>query len=61
MRRAAALLLAFPAPLLAQAHDGVVHVRTHPELSDLALMVCAVAGVWLVRRAMRRRFAKPKD
>lgn len=42
--------------LLAQSgHGGVVHPRTGPALSDLALFICAAVGVWIVRRAMRRR------
>lgn len=40
------------------AHSGVVDVRTGPEPSDIALFVCAAAGVWLVRRAMRKRFRR---
>jgi hypothetical protein len=40
----ALLLAAAPAP------------RTAPELSDVALFACAVAAVWFVRRALRRRF-----
>ena len=43
--------------LVASGHDGTVHPRTAPELSDLALFATAAAGVWLVRRALRRRFA----
>ncbi len=45
-------------PLLTatSGHDGVVHPRTRPELSDLALFAAAVFAVWLVRRALRRRF-----
>jgi hypothetical protein len=42
----------------AGGHSGVVHRKTGPELSDIALFVVAAIGVWLVRRAMRRRFAK---
>jgi hypothetical protein len=62
MRFFLALLLATPA--LAAPHTGVIKVRTGPELSDIALFVMAAFGVWLVRRAMRARFAKrdaPKD
>lgn len=57
-----ALLLATPA--LAAPHSGIVKARTSPELSDVALFVLAVLGVWFVRRAMRARFAKrdtPQD
>ncbi|MEG3176271.1 hypothetical protein U1872_08530 [Sphingomonas sp. RB3P16] len=56
MRFLLALLLASPA--LAAPHSGVVKVRTGPELSDIILFVVAALGVWLVRRAMRARFAK---
>lgn len=52
------------APALA-AHSGQATQRTAPELADVALFVMAAAGVWVVRRAMRARFAKrraaPKD
>ena len=44
---------------VAHGHTGVVAPRTGPELSDLALFAVAVAAVWFVRRALRRRF--PKD
>lgn len=49
-------------PLLAVAsgHTGTPHVRTGPELSDLALFAVAALAVWLVRRALRRRFT-PRD
>lgn len=43
------------------AHSGVAHPRTAPELSDIALFVMAAAGVWFVRRALRRRFAKARE
>ena len=62
MRFFLALLIATPA--LAAPHSGVVKVRTGPELSDIVLFGVAALGVWLVRRAMRKRFAKrdtPKD
>ncbi len=42
--------------LAAAPHSGVIHPRTHPELSDLALFAAAALAVWLVRRALRRRF-----
>lgn len=42
--------------LVASGHSGVAHRRTGPELSDLALFACACLGVWIVRRALRRRF-----
>ncbi|CUS45121.1 MAG: hypothetical protein V4610_05465 [Pseudomonadota bacterium] len=50
-----ALLLAAPAWA---AHSGVARPRTSPELSDIALFAMAAIGVWLVRRALRARFAK---
>jgi hypothetical protein len=53
-----ALLIAAPAMAVTPAHTGVPKVRTGPELSDIALFVIAALGVWLVRRAMRARFAK---
>ena len=61
--RFALLLLLTGTPALAQVppHSGVVHTRSMPELSDIALFAMAVAGVWLVRRALRKRFAKPTD
>ena len=43
---------------VAGGHSGIVHRRTGPEWSDVALFVVAALGVWLVRRAMRRRFAR---
>lgn len=49
-----------PALTVAHGHTGVVAPRTGPELSDLALFAVAVAAVWLVRRALRKRF-QPKD
>lgn len=50
------ILFVMPTAVFA-AHSGVTKVRTAPEWSDIALFVMAVAGVWLVRRAMRARFA----
>jgi uncharacterized protein YneF (UPF0154 family) len=35
-----------------------VHPRTGPEASDIALFAVAAIGVWLVRRALRKRFLK---
>ncbi len=58
MRLALALLIASPA--LAAPHSGVATPRTAPELSDIALFAMAAGGVYLVRRAMRARFAKAK-
>lgn len=42
---------------VASGHTGTAKVRTGPELSDLALFAMAALAVWLVRRALRRRFA----
>jgi len=55
---ALALLIAAPAFAVTPAHTGVPKIRTGPELSDIALFVIAALGVWLVRRALRARFAK---
>jgi len=55
------LFLAAPAFANVPPHSGVIHTRSMPELSDIALFVMAVAGVWLVRRALRKRFAKLSD
>ncbi|KQO06813.1 hypothetical protein [Sphingomonas sp. Leaf242] len=41
-------------------HSGVVHPRTGPEMSDIALFGFAAIGVWLVRRALRKRFIKSR-
>ncbi len=48
---------------LATPHSGVAAPRTGPALSDIALFVLAAFGVFLVRRALRKRFTKrpPKD
>jgi len=64
MRYASALsllLLAPPALAMVPPHSGVIHTRSMPELSDIALFGMAVAGVWLARRALRKRFAKQAD
>lgn len=64
MRYASALsllLLAPPALAMVPPHSGVIHTRSMPELSDIALFVMAAGGVWLARRALRKRFAKPAD
>ena len=64
MRCALALpLLLFATPAFASVppHSGVIHTRSMPELSDIALFGMAVAGVWLARRALRKRFAKTVD
>jgi hypothetical protein len=52
------LLLATPALASVPPHSGVIHTRSMPELSDIALFAMAAAGVWLARRALRKRFAK---
>ncbi|MBI0476839.1 hypothetical protein D9601_15920 [Sphingomonas sp. MA1305] len=46
--------------LLAYAggHSGIVHPRSAPEWSDVALFVVAAAGLWWVRRRLRSRFQK---
>ncbi|WP_066808595.1 hypothetical protein [Sphingomonas asaccharolytica] len=64
MRYASALsllLLAPPALAMVPPHSGVIHTRSMPELSDIALFGMAVGGVWLARRALRKRFAKQAD
>ncbi|WP_066823297.1 hypothetical protein [Sphingomonas mali] len=55
------LLTAIPALASVPPHSGVIHTRSMPELSDIALFGMAVAGVWLARRALRKRFAKQAD
>jgi ABC-type nickel/cobalt efflux system permease component RcnA len=50
-------MISLAALAVAGGHSGIVHARTGPELSDLALFVVAGLGIWLVRRALRRRFA----
>ena len=55
------LLLATPTLASVPPHSGVIHTRSMPELSDIALFGMAVAGVWLARRALRKRFAKQAD
>ncbi|MGR6329780.1 hypothetical protein ACU5AX_11995 [Sphingomonas sp. XXL09] len=42
----------------ADGHSGIVHPRSAPEWSDVALFVVAAAGLWWVRRRLRRRFQK---
>ena len=51
----AAASAAAPATTTATGHSGTPRVRTSPELSDVALFVFAVIGVWLLRRALRKR------
>lgn len=55
------LLLVLVMPTAVFAHGGIPKVRTAPELSDIALFAFACLGVWLVRRAMRARFAKSRE
>ncbi|MCU6455643.1 hypothetical protein LPN01_16305 [Sphingomonas sp. A2-49] len=43
---------------VAGGHSGVVHRRTGPEASDFALFIVAGVALWIVRRALRRRFAR---
>jgi len=51
---------ALPFLLIAEpALAAAPHQRTSPEWSDIALFVVAAIGVWLVRRGLRKRFAKP--
>ena len=45
-----------PTEQVPSGHTGTPHLRTGPELSDLALFVVAALAVWFVRRALRRRF-----
>ncbi|MFM9827750.1 MAG: hypothetical protein ACKVOB_03270 [Sphingomonas sp.] len=57
------MTLAFPLLIAATAaapHSGAVSARTAPELSDIALFLMAAGGIWLVRRALRARFAKQR-
>jgi hypothetical protein len=53
-------MIALPLLAVQSGHSGIVHPRTGPELSDIALFVFAAVGVWLVRRALRKRFARTK-
>ena len=53
-------MMALPFLAVQSGHSGIVHPRTGPELSDIALFVFAAVGVWLVRRALRKRFARTK-
>jgi hypothetical protein len=61
MRTMILFLFILPTALIAQPHTGVIHTRSMPELSDIALFVMAVLGVWIVRRAMRARFAARRE
>jgi hypothetical protein len=49
-------MIALPLLAVQSGHSGIVHPRTGPELSDIALFGFAAIGVWLVRK----RFAKTK-
>ena len=53
-------MISLPFFAVQSGHSGVVHPRTGPEMSDIALFGFAAIGVWLVRRALRKRFAKTK-
>ncbi len=55
------LLIAAPAAGAIPPHSGVVTQRTAPELSDIALFAMAAAGVFIARRAMRRRFDRHRE
>ena len=54
----ALLFLATPALAEDNGHTGTATPRTGPELSDLALFGLAAGGVWLTRRALRKRHRK---
>lgn len=48
-----------PVLSVAFGHTGVPTApRTHPERSDVALFAVATLGVWIVRRALRRRLKR---
>ncbi|MET4898170.1 hypothetical protein RN629_13575 [Sphingomonadaceae bacterium jetA1] len=49
-----------PVAILTAAATPVAPVprRPHPEWSDIALFVAAVAAVWFLRRTLRRRHRK---
>ncbi|MEN2785805.1 hypothetical protein ACFOKI_10635 [Sphingomonas qilianensis] len=51
------LVLVVPTAVFA-AHTGVPQARTSPEWSDIALFAMTCIGVFVVRRALRARFAK---
>ena len=53
-------LLLLPAPALA-AHSGVAGTGTGFAVSDVALFLVAVTGLWLARRALRTRRRPPRD
>ncbi|MCK8456686.1 hypothetical protein [Sphingomonas faeni] len=41
-------------------HSGVAHPPTGLAMSDVVLFVFAAIGVWLVRRALRKRFIEAR-
>lgn len=61
MRALLLFMFILPTALVARPHSGVIHSRSMPELSDIALFGMAVLGVWIVRRAMRARFAGRRE
>jgi len=42
-------------------HTGMPAPRTGPELSDIALFGVAAMAIIIVRRALRKRFARSRD
>ena len=58
MRLVPLLLLSTPA---LAAHTGAATERTGFALSDVALFLVAVAGLWIARRALRARRKPPRD
>ncbi|MCC2975240.1 hypothetical protein LK533_00955 [Sphingomonas sp. PL-96] len=58
--RLAPLALILPTPAFA-AHTGVVGPSSGFAVSDVALFLVAVAGLWLARRALRARRRPPRD
>lgn len=53
--------MAFLSFTASAAHTGVPVARTGPAASDIALFAMAAIGVFLVRRALRKRFTKPRQ
>lgn len=45
----------------AQALSSPITERRMPELSDIALFLCAVGAVWFVRSRLRARFRNRSD
>jgi len=60
LRFALPLLVAAPA-FAAAPHSGIVTQRSMPELSDIALFVCAALGLWFVRSRLRARFRRTRQ